>query len=155
LVKDLVHIMARIAQISKEKWQSIITLRHESQSMLKVSWTSCAVTKTIKRYDETGSHEERKTQSYLCCRGFIRVNCTSDCSLNSSQRSSNRHISTSTAQRRLHEPGFHGQTATPIIIRDLLGPRNTSNGHKTCGNLSFGLMSLRFLVRWWQCLWFI
>ena len=33
LVKDQVHIMARTAQISKEKRQSIITLKHEDQQM--------------------------------------------------------------------------------------------------------------------------
>ena len=44
--------MARTAQISKEKRQSINTLRHEGQSIWKIP-------KTIKRYDETGSHEDR------------------------------------------------------------------------------------------------
>ena len=62
LVKDYVHIMARTAQISKETWQSIITFRH-GQSIWKISRTlkasSSAVAKTFKRYDETGSHEER------------------------------------------------------------------------------------------------
>jgi DNA-binding MarR family transcriptional regulator len=58
-----VFFMARTAQLSKEKWQPIITLRHEGQSIrdisriLKVS--SSAVAKTIKRYDETDSHEDR------------------------------------------------------------------------------------------------
>ena len=55
--------MARTAQISKEKQQSIITLSREGQSIRKISRTlevsSSAVTKTIQRYDETGSHEER------------------------------------------------------------------------------------------------
>ena len=45
--------MARTAQISKEKQQSI---RNISRT-LNVS--SSAVAKTIKRYDETGSHEDR------------------------------------------------------------------------------------------------
>ena len=62
LVKYQVHIMARTAQISKEKQQSIITLRHECPSMRKMLRTlnvsSSAVAKTIKRYDETGSHED-------------------------------------------------------------------------------------------------
>ena len=53
--------MARTAKTGKEKRQSIITLRHEGQSMRKMSRTfqvySSAVAKTIKRYDETGSHE--------------------------------------------------------------------------------------------------
>ena len=55
--------MARTAQISKEKQQSIITLRHEGQSIRKMSRTlkvsSSAVAKNMKRYDETGSHEDR------------------------------------------------------------------------------------------------
>ena len=39
LVKDQVHVMTRTAQISKDKQQSIITLRHEGQSIWKVSRT--------------------------------------------------------------------------------------------------------------------
>jgi transposase len=54
--------MARTFQISKEKQRSIITLRHEGQSMRNISRTvkisSSEVAKTIKRYDETGSHED-------------------------------------------------------------------------------------------------
>ena len=64
MVKDhKVNFMARTAQLSKERRQSIITLRHEGQSIQKMSRTlkvsSSAVAKTIKLYDETGSHEER------------------------------------------------------------------------------------------------
>ena len=64
--------MARTAQIGKENQQSIITLRHEGQSIRKMSRTlkvSSAVAKDIQRFDGTGSHEDRhrKTQSYLCC----------------------------------------------------------------------------------------
>jgi transposase len=50
--------MARTAQISKEKRQSI-TLRHEGQSIRKISRTASTVAKNIKCYDETGSHEDR------------------------------------------------------------------------------------------------
>ena len=50
--------MARTAQISKEKRQFIVTLRHEGQSMQNISRT-LKVTKTIKSYDETVSHENR------------------------------------------------------------------------------------------------
>jgi transposase len=67
--------MARTAQISKEKQQSIIIL-NEGWSIRNISRTlnvsSSAVAKIIKRYDETGSHEDRHrkgTPSYLCCRG--------------------------------------------------------------------------------------
>ena len=55
--------MSRTAQISREKRPSIITLRHEGQIIQKMSRTlkvfSSAVAKTIKRYDEIGSHEDR------------------------------------------------------------------------------------------------
>ena len=55
--------MARTAQISKGKRQSSITLRHEGQSIWKMSRTfkvsSNAMAKIIKHYDETGSHEDR------------------------------------------------------------------------------------------------
>jgi transposase len=48
-----------------KKRQSIITLRHEGQSMQKISRplkvSSSAVTKTIKRYDETGYHMRTAT----------------------------------------------------------------------------------------------
>ena len=74
--------MARIAQINKEKQQSIITLRHEGQSIRKMARTfqvsSSAVAKTIKSYDETGSHEDshRKGRPRLTSAAedkFIRV----------------------------------------------------------------------------------
>jgi transposase len=55
--------MGRTVQISKEKRQYIITLRHEGQTIRKISRTlkdsSSVVTKNVKRYDETGSHEDR------------------------------------------------------------------------------------------------
>ena len=56
--------MARTTQIGKEKRQSIVTLRHEGQSMQNISRTfkvsSSAVAKTIKCCDETGSYEDRQ-----------------------------------------------------------------------------------------------
>jgi hypothetical protein len=52
--------MAKTTQIRKEKQQSVITLRLECQSIRNISRTSkvfsSAVAKTIKHYDETGSH---------------------------------------------------------------------------------------------------
>jgi transposase len=49
--------------------------------------SSSAVTKTIKRYDETGSHEDhhRKGRPRVTSAAednFIKVNCTTDCSPN-------------------------------------------------------------------------
>uniref|UniRef100_A0AAZ3STE8 Transposase Tc1-like domain-containing protein n=1 Tax=Oncorhynchus tshawytscha TaxID=74940 RepID=A0AAZ3STE8_ONCTS len=113
--------MVRTAQISKGKQQSAITLRHEGQSIRNISRTlkvsSSAVAKTIKCYDETGSNEDLHRKgiprvTYAAEDTFIRVNCTSDCSPNNvSQNSSNRHISTSTVQRRMCESGLHGRNA--------------------------------------------
>ena len=118
--------MARTAQISKEKQQSIITLRHECQSIRKMSRplkvSSSAVAKNIKRYDETGSHEDshRKGRSSVTSATedkFIRVTSLRNrhltapqtaAKINSSQSSSNRHISTSTVHRRQRESGLHG-----------------------------------------------
>ena len=90
---------------------------------LKVS--SSAVAKTIKRDDETGCHEDRYRK------GRPRVTSTAEdkfiivtslrnhqltspqiaAQANATQNSSNRNISTSTVQRRLHESGLHGRIA--------------------------------------------
>ena len=83
--------MARTTQISKEKQQSFMTLRHEDQSIRKMSRTlkvsSSAVSKTMKLYDETGSHEDhhrkgRPRVSSTAEDKFITVNCIPDCSPN-------------------------------------------------------------------------
>ena len=54
--------MARKKQLSKEKRVAIITLRNEGQSVRKIGKTlkvsPSAVAKTIKRYKESGSHED-------------------------------------------------------------------------------------------------
>ena len=119
--------MARTAQISKEKWQSIITLRREGQSIRTISRTlkvsSSAVEKTIKHYDETGSHEahHRKVRTRVSSVAedkCIRVTAPqTTAQINASQSLSNRHISTSTVQRRLRESGLHGWIAAkkPIL----------------------------------------
>jgi hypothetical protein len=78
--------MARTAQISKEKQQSVITIRHEGQSIRKTLNVSSSA-KNIKCYDETGSHEDRHRKGRPRVTSaaedtFIRVNCTSHCSLN-------------------------------------------------------------------------
>ncbi|CDQ71903.1 unnamed protein product [Oncorhynchus mykiss] len=81
--------MARTAQISKVKRQFIITLRHGGQSIRKISRTlkvsSSAVAKTIKRYDETGSHEDRHRNGKPRVTSaaedkFIRVTSLRNCS---------------------------------------------------------------------------
>jgi transposase len=81
---------------------------------MKVS--SGAVAKTIKRYDETGSHEDRNRKGRPRVTSaaedmFIRVTSLRNCSANKCFTEFNRHISTSTLQRRLRESGLHGQIA--------------------------------------------
>jgi transposase len=80
--------MPRTAQISQEKLQSIITLRHEGQSIRKMSRTlkvsSSAVAKTIKRYDEIGSHEDRQRNGRMDAAEdkFIRIISLRNCRTN-------------------------------------------------------------------------
>ena len=121
--------MARTTQLSKEKQQSIITLRQEGQSSRKISRTlnvSSAVAKTIKRYDETGSHEDRPRTGRPRVTSaaedtFIRVTSLRNRQLtapqikahiNALQSSSSRHIFTSTVQRTPCESGLHGRIAS-------------------------------------------
>ena len=129
--------MARTTQLSKEKQQSIITLRQEGQSSRKISRTlnvSSAVAKTIKRYDETGSHEDRPRTGRPRVTSaaedkFIRVTSLRNRQLtapqirahiNALQSSSSRLISTSTVQRRLRESGLHGGIAAkkPLLRKN-------------------------------------
>ena len=81
--------MARTCQISKEKRQSIIILRHEGQSIPNISRSfkvsSSAAAKTIKRYNETDSHEERHRKGRPRVTSaaedkFIRVTSLRNCS---------------------------------------------------------------------------
>ena len=120
--------MARANQLHKQKLQSIIALRTEGQSVWKIAKTlnvsPSEVAKTIKHYDETGSHEDcpRKGRPRVTSAAeekFIWVTSLRNCKLtapqiraqmNSTQSSSSRHISTSTVQR-LHESGLYGQIA--------------------------------------------
>jgi transposase len=83
--------LPRTAQISKEKQQSIITLRHEGQSIQNISRTlnvsSGAVAKAIKRYDETVYREDchrngRPRVTSAAEDTFIRVSSLRNCSQN-------------------------------------------------------------------------
>ena len=80
--------MAKTAQISKEKHQSIINLRHEGQSIQKMARTlnisSSAIAKSTKGYDETGSLEDRHRKGRLRVTfaaedKFIRVTSLRNC----------------------------------------------------------------------------
>uniref|UniRef100_A0AAZ3PM41 Paired domain-containing protein n=1 Tax=Oncorhynchus tshawytscha TaxID=74940 RepID=A0AAZ3PM41_ONCTS len=115
-----------------------MTLRHEGQSIRNISRTlkvsSSAIAKNIKRYDETGSHEDRHRKGRPRVTSaaedrFIRVSSLGNqqltapqiaAQINASQSSSNRHISTSTVQRRLRESGLHGRIAAkkPLPLKD-------------------------------------
>ena len=109
--------MARTAQISKEK-QSIITLRHECQSIWKITRTlnvpSSAVAKTIERYDETGSHEDRHRNGRPRVTSaaedkFIRVTSLRN-------YSPNKHQVTDTSQHQL----FRGDCVNQAFMVELL-----------------------------------
>ena len=104
--------MARTAQISKEKRQSIITLRHEGQSIRKKVYSS-AVAKPIKRYDETGSHEDRHRKGRPSVTSaaedkFTRVTSLRNCSPNKCftvqvTDTSQHQLSTSTSSQHMWE----------------------------------------------------
>ena len=76
-----IHFMARTNQLSKEKRQSIITLRTESQSVRKIAKTlnvsPSPVSKSSRKKHQAlrrnwltwGPPQERKTKSHLCCWG--------------------------------------------------------------------------------------
>ena len=75
-----------------------------------------AVTKPIKRYDESGSHEDRHRNGRPRVTSaaedkFIRVTSLKNSKQILTQSSSNRHISTSTVLRRLSESGLYGRIA--------------------------------------------
>ena len=163
--------MARTTQISKEKRQYIITLRH-GQSIRKIPRTlkgsSSAVAKTIKRYDETVSHGDRNSKvrprvTSAAEDKFIRFNCSSEIAaqINPSQSSSKWHVSTSTVQRRLHESGLHGRIATKKpLLKDSNNRKRLASAKKheqktLDWSLSFGLMSpnVRFLAPTVVSLW--
>ena len=113
-VKDQVHIMPRKAQISKEKWQSIITLRHEGQSIRKIvkvqsQKPSSAMMKLALMRTATGKEApELPLQQRISYLELTAPQIAAQ--INASQSSSNRHIWTSTVQKRLRESG-HGRIA--------------------------------------------
>ena len=158
--------MARTAPKSKEKRQSIITLRHEGQSIQKMSRTlnisssvvakpSSAMMKLALMKTATGKEDPELTLfQRISSLEFTAPQIAAQ--INASQSSSNRHISASTERRRkLHESHLHGQNdeKKPLL-------KNTNKKKRLAwvkkheqwtldgGNLSFGLMSpnLIFLV---------
>ena len=128
--------MARTNQLTKEKRVAIITLRNEGQSVQKFAKTlnvsPSRVTKTIKRYNETGTHEDRprKERPRVTSASedkFIRVTSLRNHKLtaaqirdqmNTTQSSSSRPISRTTVLGDC-ESGLHGQIAArkPLLRR--------------------------------------
>ena len=104
--------MAVTAQISKEKQQSI-TLRHEGQSIRKrfsrknhqALMMKLALMRTATGKADPALLLLQRISSLELQASEIAAQ------INASQSSSNRHISTSTVQRRLHESGLHGRIA--------------------------------------------
>ena len=146
--------MARKKQLSKEKRVAIITLRNEGQSVRKIGKTlkvsPSAVAKTIKRYKETGSHEDRPRKGRPRVTSaaedkFIRVTSLRNRRLtaaqirdqvNATQSSSSRHISRTTVKRRLCESGLHGRIAARKPLTQVKFGRNAA-----CFDLVFSLLS--------------
>ena len=96
--------MIRTAQISKEKQQSIITLRHEGQSTWKISRTLARMRTATRKEDPELPLLQKITSLELPASEIAAQ-------INASQSSSNRHISTSTVQKRWRESGLHGRIA--------------------------------------------
>ena len=138
LLKEQVHIMARTAQISKEKttvhhyfktWRSVnpgtFWLQRPSSAMMKLALM------------RTATGKENPVLPLLQRISSLELQASEIAAqINASQSSSNRHISTSTVQRRLCESDLHGWiSAKKPLLKDtnnkkrLVGPRNTSNGH--------------------------
>ncbi|XP_073446393.1 uncharacterized protein [Dendrobates tinctorius] len=119
--------MARTTQLSREKRQSIITLRFEGQSIRNIARTlkvsPSAVMKTINRCDETGSYEDRPRKGRPRVTSaaedkLIKVASLKNRKLTAPQitalindTSSTGSISTSTVKRRLREAGLNHQIA--------------------------------------------
>jgi hypothetical protein len=99
--------MARTAKISKDKCQSIITLS-QREKLRTLKGSSSAVAKTIKGYDETGSHGDARRKEDPESPLLQRISSLELTApqiadqINASQSSSNRQISTSTVKRRHH-----------------------------------------------------
>ena len=118
-----IHIIEGTKKLSKEKWQSIITLRTEGQSVRKIEklWMCPQVqsqkpsSATMKQAHMRTAPGRRPKVTSAAEDKFIRVTNLRNCKLtapqiraqmNATQSSSSRHISTSTVQRRLHESGL-------------------------------------------------
>ena len=119
--------MARTAQISKEKQQFIITLRREGQSIWNISKTlkvqsqnpsSVMMKLSLMRTTTGKEHPELTLLQRISSLELPASEIAAH--IHASQCSSNRHISTSTDQRRQRESGLHGQIVAkkPTLLKD-------------------------------------
>ncbi|KAF7664628.1 hypothetical protein LDENG_00171500 [Lucifuga dentata] len=125
--------MARTTQLSKEKRQSIITLRHEGQSIRKISRTLNVSSSAV---DETGSHEDRPRKGRPRVTSaaedkFIRVTSLINRKLTAPQIRAHINASQSSSSRHIHGGGgvmvwgcFAGDT-----VGDLFKIQGTLNQH--------------------------
>ena len=170
--------MGKTAQISKEKRQSAITLRNEGQSLRKIARTLqlsvTAVAKTVKRFEQTGTHEDRKRSGRPRVTSksenkFIRVTSLRNRRLTApeiqAQLNATRStdVSTSTVQRRLRDAGLKGRIAAkkPLLRiinteeeKTCLAQKKTETGHLRSGSHSYGRTSpnSKYLDQTAECL---
>lgn len=156
----------------EERWVQSPKLCKCSDTYYTLYWTlnlsPSAVAKTIKCYNETGSHED--CQDWLRATSAAKDTIIKITSLkhhqfahiNAFRMSSRKYISISSVQRRWHKWGLHGRIATK---KPSLKGNNKQNRlarakkHKemdirSVKNLSFVLWSdsnLRLLVLLWLC----
>ena len=129
-------------------WRSV---NRKMSRTLKVSLS--AVAKTIKWYDETGSREDRHRKGTPRVTSaaedtFIRVTSLR----NYSPNKCNRHISTSTIQRRPRESGLHGQISVKKpLLKDTNKKKKFSLGQETQA-MDVSPMKICPLV-WWVQIW--
>jgi hypothetical protein len=104
--------MARTAQISKEKRQSIITTRHKSQSTQNTSVQSQKPSSPMMKQALMRTATGKEDPELPLLQGTSSLELTAPqiaAQIYGSKSSSNRNISTSTVQRRLCVSGLHGR----------------------------------------------
>ena len=126
------HYFKTWRSVNPENVQSFFNCSRKNHQALWCNWLSW------------GPPQNRKTQSYLCCRisslEFIRVRVTSLRNYSPNKCFTEFKLN-ETSQHQLFRGDYMNQAfmdellqrnnnkRTPIRIKDLLWPRNTSNGH--------------------------
>lgn len=126
--------MAKRTQLSREKREAVVTLRKEGQTLRQIAKTLqvsvSAVAKTIKRVEETGTHEDRARSGRPKVTSESENKFIQGISLSEGQLSAPKiqaklnakrtsEVSISTIQRRLREAGLaRGQKPRKRIVQD-------------------------------------